>query len=186
MMFATQLFLILSVATVVLGQGRVCTYVDQQDMEALGMGLSVVADTLEACKAACEANVQCVALEFGFFTCNLNTDLPDTSPQIGITFSIATCTTADPCTSDPCQNGATCIGNATAASFDCICPFGFAGDTCQIECDFSCPSPKACLYGSFQLVDPQDGTCPDFTCVESKRENVYNRKRGSRRYNRRG
>ncbi|XP_070202830.1 delta-like protein 4 [Littorina saxatilis] len=39
---------------------------------------------------------------------------------------------SDVCSSDPCQNGATCLVNATTESFECICPFGFAGDTCEI------------------------------------------------------
>ncbi|XP_070201551.1 neurogenic locus notch homolog protein 1-like [Littorina saxatilis] len=39
---------------------------------------------------------------------------------------------SDACSSGPCQNGATCLFNATTESFECICPFGFAGDTCEI------------------------------------------------------
>ncbi|XP_017777386.1 PREDICTED: delta and Notch-like epidermal growth factor-related receptor, partial [Nicrophorus vespilloides] len=44
----------------------------------------------------------------------------------------------DPCTSMPCQNGAKCIGNATA--FLCECPRGYTGVLCQHnlnECESS-------------------------------------------------
>ncbi|KAK9758674.1 EGF-like domain [Popillia japonica] len=57
----------------------------------------------------------------------------------------------DPCTSMPCQNGASCTGNVT--QFKCDCPHGFSGQLCQHnlnECDSS-----PCIHGI--CVDQEDG-----------------------------
>ncbi len=53
-----------------------------------------------------------------------------------------------PCSSGPCQNGATCYPLAT--SFMCNCAAGYTGNTCQSEIDECSPNP--CLNG---------GTCID-------------------------
>ncbi|CAB3367991.1 Hypothetical predicted protein [Cloeon dipterum] len=62
----------------------------------------------------------------------------------------------NPCASDPCTNGATCIRNG--ANFTCICPAGFAGDYCEEdlnECEFlPCENMAVCLDlpGTFSCV----------------------------------
>ncbi|XP_046991885.1 delta and Notch-like epidermal growth factor-related receptor [Schistocerca americana] len=58
---------------------------------------------------------------------------------------------ADPCGSAPCQNGATCVRNAT--HFRCVCPTGFAGEVCQQPLNQCESSP--CKHGI--CVEQEDG-----------------------------
>ncbi|XP_077294569.1 delta and Notch-like EGF repeat containing weary [Arctopsyche grandis] len=57
----------------------------------------------------------------------------------------------DPCSSSPCQNGATCSGNMSL--FRCDCPRGFAGLLCQHALNECESSP--CVHGI--CVDQEDG-----------------------------
>lgn len=54
----------------------------------------------------------------------------------------------DECSSNPCQNGATC--NQYVDSYTCTCPLGFSGSDCQTN-DKDC-TESSCMYG---------GTCND-------------------------
>ena len=36
-----------------------------------------------------------------------------------------------PCTSNPCQNGATCFDSSDSSSYVCLCPSGFEGTNCE-------------------------------------------------------
>ncbi|XP_049771165.1 delta and Notch-like epidermal growth factor-related receptor, partial [Schistocerca cancellata] len=58
---------------------------------------------------------------------------------------------ADPCGSAPCQNGATCVRNAT--HFRCVCPTGYAGEVCQRPLNQCESSP--CKHGI--CVEQEDG-----------------------------
>ena len=63
----------------------------------------------------------------------------------------------DKCNPNPCQNGATCRHFNSSLRFQCLCPNGFEGETCQVNID-DCANVN-CLNG---------GTCVDkvgkFTC----------------------
>ena len=36
-----------------------------------------------------------------------------------------------PCDSDPCKNGATCVGNSTTGEYTCECVLPFYGKNCE-------------------------------------------------------
>lgn len=57
----------------------------------------------------------------------------------------------DPCTSMPCQNGATCMGNVT--QFRCTCAKGFSGSQCQHNLNECESSP--CVHGI--CMDQEEG-----------------------------
>ncbi|XP_078578459.1 uncharacterized protein LOC144863280 [Branchiostoma floridae x Branchiostoma japonicum] len=59
----------------------------------------------------------------------------------------------DYCSRNPCKNGGTCTNRASG--FQCACPAGYEGDTCQTEIDYNC-SPNPCKNG---------GTCTDRASV---------------------
>ncbi|GAB6032299.1 hypothetical protein CHUAL_010938 [Chamberlinius hualienensis] len=66
------------------------------------------------------------------------------------------CTEINECSTNPCQNGATCEDQI--GQFKCICPVGYSGETCTENIDECVNQP--CLNG---------GTCVDgigsYTCV---------------------
>jgi len=58
----------------------------------------------------------------------------------------------DPCADGPCDNGGTCTPGA-ADAFECTCPTGFLGDTCEIACDVS---PAAGVAGDDEVNHVRD------------------------------
>jgi len=62
----------------------------------------------------------------------------------------------DPCKSDPCLNGGTCVGSG--GEFTCQCPPGFEGPTCGTEIPDPC-KPDPCLNGGTCHVSGKDFTC---------------------------
>lgn len=42
------------------------------------------------------------------------------------------CTDDNECTSDPCNNGGTCINFDNGQGFLCMCPPGYTGDICHL------------------------------------------------------
>lgn len=67
------------------------------------------------------------------------------------------CLWVDDCSSNPCLNEGTCTDKIN--DFECSCPTGFSGDTCEIK---SCtcpvtPKPNTCSNGRFEILDPGTG-----------------------------
>ncbi len=60
------------------------------------------------------------------------------------------------CAPNPCLNGGTCTDN-NDNTFDCECPTGYDGDTCEIDTDLCDPDP--CFNGGVCFVDGEDATC---------------------------
>ncbi|XP_072173130.1 uncharacterized protein [Diadema setosum] len=50
------------------------------------------------------------------------------------------CEFPNPCTIDPCQNGAPCVPNDADGSFSCACPEGFSGTLCDVTELLGCAS----------------------------------------------
>lgn len=46
----------------------------------------------------------------------------------------------DECQPNPCQNGGRCMAHYFGGGFDCECPMGFRGTTCQGQLNFSLPN----------------------------------------------
>lgn len=86
---------------------------------------------------SCSANINYITVSQYICTCP-----PDATGD--------NCETFDPCLPEPCLNGATCLSNDVG--FTCICPTGYAGDTCQVDIDVcddsSCSNGATCIDGS--------------------------------------
>ena len=52
----------------------------------------------------------------------------------------------DECQPNPCQNGGRCMAHYFGGGFDCECPMGFRGTTCQGQLNFSLPNFN-CING---------------------------------------
>ncbi|KAM5125119.1 LOW QUALITY PROTEIN: protein crumbs homolog 1-like [Callospermophilus lateralis] len=63
----------------------------------------------------------------------------------------------DPCFSSPCQGSATCVNTAGKRSFQCQCPPGYSGITCEITTG-SC-GVNSCQHGGICHQDPVDPVC---------------------------
>jgi hypothetical protein len=65
----------------------------------------------------------------------------------------------DPCSPQPCQNGAACIPTSIS-TYQCICPDCFTGDNCETAVDAcdgnSCQNGAACV--------PLAGSCTQYEC----------------------
>ena len=71
-----------------------------------------------------------------------------TLPALNFTIpTLSTFTKQDPCTSNQCQNGATCIhGFGIGPSYRCLCPNGYEGRSCEIDSSLTC-TKQSCLNG---------------------------------------
>lgn len=79
----------------------------------------------------------------------------DAAPKASTDSSVPT---ADPCTSNPCQHGGTCVG--AGQGFTCSCANGYYGPACEFDVD-ECAVPGIC---------PADYPCvqtaaPGYTCL---------------------
>ncbi|XP_070205241.1 fibropellin-1-like isoform X4 [Littorina saxatilis] len=140
-----------------------CTWTDQQNTAgAQNLATDLGADvgsTLDTCKGLCEADPNCLAIDWSFISCNGFTTIPPTSAFANRIYSVKSCANvpdADDCASGPCLNGGACTD--LVGSYSCACLPGYSGSRCENNINECASNP--CFNG---------GTCTDgvdsFTCT---------------------
>ncbi|XP_070205240.1 fibropellin-1-like isoform X3 [Littorina saxatilis] len=132
-----------------------CTWTDQQNTAgAQNLATDLGADvgsTLDTCKGLCEADPNCLAIDWSFISCNGFTTIPPTSAFANRIYSVKSCANvpdADDCASGPCLNGGACTD--LVGSYSCACLPGYSGSRCENNNNECASYP--CLNG---------GTCSD-------------------------
>lgn len=65
------------------------------------------------------------------------------------------CENVNPCMSNSCQNGATCLPSYEGSGiYQCQCPSGFSGIKCELDLSSTC-TPQTCLNGGSCSINPE-------------------------------
>ncbi|XP_006860813.1 PREDICTED: complement component C1q receptor [Chrysochloris asiatica] len=94
-------------------------------------------------------------------------------PGFRLLDDLVTCTSRNPCSSNPCKGVATCEPGSLGESYKCRCPLGYQLDLSELDCSDvdecqASPCAQECIntLGSFHCVcwvgyEPEEGTCRD-------------------------